>query len=354
MRIPTPLYALGAAAAIAALAGCSGGASAVNPLVGGNTASQAGRTVSPMSVSRVPNVMNPSKLALIRPSTVQPKAWMSKDLSASDTLLYVSQFYSSDIQVYQQTGTNQSPVGTITNGVINPQGMWVTPNGWLYVANTGASDILVFRKGHLNPIETLADPNEFPVDVTVDGAGTVYATNIFDTSGNPGSVSVYKGGATSPTATYPVPNNAKVLFDASNDDGVIYVNFIDASSGFGAMDKFYPNSSTPHATGVVTEFPGGMQFDNNHNLIAADQLAPDVGIYALPSTTPFFTFGSDNVDPLGVALVRDERQIYVSDAVNGVVHRYNYPGGVENNTISTGLGASSPPFGVATDAGAPI
>jgi len=93
------------------------------------------------------------------------------------------------------------------NGVINPQGMFVTPNGWLYVANTGANNILVFKKGGLNPIETLQDPNQYPVDVTVDSNGTVYASNIFDVFGNPGSVTVWRNGSTTPTAHYKIPRH---------------------------------------------------------------------------------------------------------------------------------------------------
>ena len=352
MRIPTPLYALGAAAALVALAGCSGGSSAVNPTAS-NLAN--GNHVSMMSVSRVPSLMNPAKMSLIRPSTVQPKGWMTKGIAGSGlSLLYASQFYTNDIQVYRQSGTNQSPVGTIVNGVINPQGMWVTPNGDLYVANTGANNILVFRKGNLNPYKTLSDAGEYPVDVTVDTDGTVYASNIFDTNFGPGTVSKYAPGATSPTKIYAVPNNAKVLFDALNDSSTLYVNYIDINTGLGATVKYYPGGSTAHLTAVTFNFPGGMQFDNHQYLIAADQLGPFVGEYALPSGTPFFTFGSDNGDPLGVALVRNERSIYVSDALNGVVHRYSYPGGVENDTISNGLGGSSPPFGVAADAGAPL
>jgi len=353
MRIPTPLYAFGAAAAIVALAGCSGGTSAVNPITGAQP-NHSGQHVSPMSMSRVPSLMSPAKLALIHPSFGHVQGWMSKDVGSGDSLLYVSQFYTSDIQVYRQSGTGQSPVGTIVNGVINPQGMWVTPNGDLYVANTGANNVLVFKKGHLNPYRTLADPNQYPVDVTVDTDGTVYASNIFDTGIVAGSVSKYAPGANSPTATYAVPNNLKVLFDALNDSSTLYVNYIDLNTGLGAMVKFYPGSGIAHSTSVTTGFPGGLQFDNTQDLIGLDQLGPFAGIYELPTGTPSFTFASDNGDPLGVALVRNERHIYISDAVFGVVHEYTYPGGVEVNTISSGLGSSSPPFGVATDAGAPL
>ena len=358
MRIPTPLYAFGAAAAIAALAGCSGGASAVNPMQGSQP-TQTAQHVSPMAVSHVPSVMNPAKMMLVHPSGVQPKGWMSKDVATGLSLLYVSQFYTNDIQVYRQTGTGQSPVGTIVNGVINPQGLTVTANGDLYVANTGANNILVFHKGHLNPYRTLSDAGQYPVDVAVDTDGTVYASNIFDTNAIAGSVSVYAPGANTPTHNYKVPNNLKVLFDALNDSSTLYVNYIDLNTGLGAMVKFYPGGNTAYPTAVTTGFPGGLQFDNTQDLLGLDQVGPTFGggfasIYELPSPTPSFTFASDNGDPLGVALVRNERHVYVSDAVFGVVHEYTYPGGVETNTISSGLGSSSPPFGVAADAGAPL
>jgi len=109
MRIPTPLYALGAAAAIAALAGCSGGASAVNPMQASQT-NQSRQRVSPMSMSHVPSLMAPAKLALIRPSSVQPKGWMSKDATSGLSLLYASQFFTSDIQSTVKPGPARAPL----------------------------------------------------------------------------------------------------------------------------------------------------------------------------------------------------------------------------------------------------
>src|SRR4029077_6219095 len=139
MRIPTPLYALGAAAAMTILAGCSGGTSSVAPVGGSSNLSHARVAVD---VAHVPSLNAPSFQNMLPPS--QPgsmHSFMSPDASGITPTLYVSQFYTNDIQVYRQGGTNQSPIGTITNGVVNPQGMFVTPNNWVYVANTGANNV---------------------------------------------------------------------------------------------------------------------------------------------------------------------------------------------------------------------
>jgi DNA-binding beta-propeller fold protein YncE len=350
MRIPTPLYALGAAAAMTFLAGCSGGTSSVAPVGGASNLSHA----RVLNVAHVPSLGAPSFQNLVHPS--QPgsmHSFMSPDAAGITPTLYVSQFYTNDIQVYKQGGTNQSPIGTITNGVINPQGMFVTPNNWIYVANTGGNNVLVFDKGGTTAIQTLNDPNQYPVDVAVDTDGTVYASNIFATDGSPGSVTVWAPGNTNPTGSLAVPNNAKVLFCALDKFHNLYVNYIDINSGVGAMVKFKHGQGNAQLTNVVTNFPGGMEFDQLGRLAAADQIAANVSAYRLPSGTPVFTVASTG-DSLGVSFSKTRSYLYVSDAVNGNVYKYVWKNGSLVDTISTGLGSSSPPFGVAADPGAPL
>lgn len=350
MRIPTPLYALGAAAALL-LAGCSGVGSS------GATSSLVPTGSQPLAHAfkvAVPSMVAPSIQALIHPNPAPVKAWMSPKKN-SGNLLYASQFYSNDVQIYDQVGSNQSPIATITNGVVNPQGMWTTPNGDVWVANTGANNILVFKKGQLNAYKTLNDSGQYPVDIVVGVDGTAYATNIFDTAGGPGSVSVYAPGSTNPTNTLVVPNNAKVLFDGMSHNNHLYVNYIDATTGAGAMVKYKNGTGHAHPTNITFAFPGGIEFPLNNDLTANDQLGPWTGIWELPTATTSFQWATPNAgDPLGLALRHDEKHVYVSDALNGSVYEFTYEAGSLVNTISNGLGSSSPPFGLATDPGGPF
>jgi hypothetical protein len=352
MRKSTAFVDVAFAGALFALVGCSNFASATNP----GAHAMGSRDLVPTAAGlaeHAPTIIAPSLRSLLHPVARNRAAWISPDVRTGEALLYVSQFLTNDIQIYRQTGKNQSPIGMITKGIDDPGNMWVTPNGDLYVVNEDSHNVLVFAKGHLEAYKSLADPGEYPAGVTVDSDGTVYVTNYFATSGGAGSVSVYAPGATTPTAIYTVPNNEGVFFDALDAAGRLYVNYIDAN-GVGAMVKFYRGSAIAHLTAVTFGFPESMQFDNTGDLIAIDQGGPFAGIYELPSSAPSFTFGRDNLCPSGLVLVRNERQVYISDEASGVIHQYSYPGGQEDNTISSGLGTTSPPGGLAADPGAPI
>src|SRR5450755_600584 len=350
MRIPIPMYALGAAAAMALLAGCSGATSTVAPAVGAMSRS----STHNYQGNRVPMLAAPSFQSLMHPGKPGAMhAFMSRDAAGITPTVYVSQFNTSSIQVYRQGGTNQNPIGTITNGLVNPQNMFVTSNNDIYVANTGANNILVFHKGATAAYKTLDDSGQYPVDVTVDSGGTVYASNIFDTNFGPGSVSVYAPGSLTVTSTLAVPNNAKVLFCALDKFHNLYVNYIDINSGVGAMVKFKHGQGSAQLTNVVTNFPGGMEFDQLGRLAAADQIAANVSAYRLPSGTPVFTVASTG-DSLGVSFSKTRSYLFVGDAVNGNVYQYVWKNGSLVDTISAGLGSSSPPFGVAADPGAPL
>ena len=350
MRIPIPMYALGAAAAMALLAGCSGATSTVAPAVGAMSRS----STHNYQGNRVPMLAAPSFQSLMHPGKPGAMhAFMSRDAAGITPTVYVSQFNTSSIQVYRQGGTNQNPIGTITNGLVNPQNMFVTPNNDIYVANTGANNILVFHKGATAAYKTLDDSGQYPVDVTVDSGGTVYASNIFDTNFGPGSVSVYAPGSLTVTSTLAVPNNAKVLFCALDKFHNLYVNYIDINSGVGAMVKFKKGKGAAQLTNVATNFPGGMEFDQLGRLAALDQITATIGAYRLPGGTPVFSIISTG-DTVSMKFTKTRSFVYVSDGVAGAVYQYDYKNGTQVDTISASLGASAGASGVAADPGAPI
>lgn len=352
--------ALLAAVALISLTGCSRGTEAISPDAYGRIRAQTASRLAKPNVDGIgPPFTCPPAIAR-RPTAGRENGWISRRIRSSDRLLYVSQFCLSGVQIYDQAGTNQSPIGFIYKDLSQPLGMTVTPNGDLYVANLDGQSISIFKKGQLTRYKALWDPHEYPIDVAVDTDGTVYVANFRDVYDKPGSISVYAPGAIYPTSNLAIPNNYYVLNDALDKDGRLYVNYLDGPNGLGAMVKFYrfkPTSRrvSAHLTAVTFGVPGGMQFDRGRALIAADRRARYVAVYDTPSTgVPSFTFASDNLDPSGLALTSDEHQIYVADSVGGVVHRYSYPGGIENDTILNGLSVGNPPCGVATDPAAPL
>jgi DNA-binding beta-propeller fold protein YncE len=342
MRIPAPLFALGAAAAIA-LAGCSGG-SAVSPSMG--TGAQ-GVISHPVNYS-LPHVNNALSMKMLT-NLLGGQRYVSTDAGCgTGALVYASQYYTNAVQIYKQAGSGQSPCATVTTNILNPQGMAVDSKHHVWVANTGDSNLVELNKGSTKIIKTLTDSGEYPVDVCIGSTGNIYATNIITTGGGPGSVSEWVGGKGSPK-TLAVPNNSRVLFCGMDNKNNLYVNYLDATSGLGAMVEFVAGKGTAKLTKVATSFPGGLQFDTAQDLVGNDQLGPTTCTYELPN--PKGACKTATGDPLGVALTSTGKDIYVSDASGGSVYEYTYPGHTLKDTISTGLGSSSPPFGVAADPG---
>lgn len=341
MRIPAPLIALGAAAVV--IAGCSGN-SAVSPSMG--TGSQSIMHHVDYSMPHVAPALSVKTVTelLGHSGYVAPNAGCG-----TGALLYVSQYYTNAVQIYKQAGTGQSPCATITTSIVNPQGMSVDSKHNLWVANTGASNVVMLAKGGTTIKKTLADSGQYPVDVCVGSTGNIYASNIITTAGGPGSVSEWVGGKGNPK-NLAIPNNTKVLFCAMDNKNNLYVNYISSSTGAGAMVEFVGGKGTAKATKVTTQFPGAMQFDNTQDLVGNDQIALTTCIYELPSPTGKCKSISAS-DLLGLKLTSTAKDIYLGDASGGSVYEYTYPGFTLKDTISSGLGSSSPPFGIATDPG---
>jgi len=342
MRIPAPLIAIVAAAAIA---GCSGG-SAVAPTMGTGTQSvihhsldySLPHTGPALSVKYLTTLLNSKSEAV-------PNAGCG-----SGSLMYASQYYTNTVQIYKQAGTSQSPCASLTTSIVNPQGMYVDTKNNVWVANTGANNVVMFAKGGTTIKKTLSDPGQYPVDVCIGSTGNVYATNIITTGGGPGSLEEWVGGKGT-GKNIAIPNNSRVLFCGIDNKNNLYVNYLDATSGLGAMVEFIAGKGDAELTKVSTSFPGGLQFDNAQDLVGNDQLGPTTCIYELPSPTGSCKTATG--DPLAVAIDKTHTDIYVSDASGGSVYEYTYPKFTLENTISSGLGASSPPFGVAADPSLP-
>ena len=148
--------------------------------------------------------------------------------------LYVS---SIDGKVYvYKTGGHL--VRALTSGLNYPQGLYVSKQGVLYVANRGASNVLEFKRGRMKPFATLSDGDEQPMDVTLCPDGTVYVANILNASGGSGDIAVYAGGSSSPTGhlTY---LNANPFYLSCDRAGNLFATEVVGS------------------TGTVVEFPGG-------------------------------------------------------------------------------------------------
>jgi len=350
MRIPAPLFALGAAAAIA-LAGCSGGSTSVSPSMGTGLQSVVQHPVD-FQLPHTGNFLTVKGLTELgsRVPYVAPNTGCG-----TGALMYASQFYTSAVQIYKQAGSAQSPCATITTNILEPQGMVVDSKHNVWIANTGDSNVVMLAKGGTTIKKTLADTGEYPVDVSVDSNGNVFATNIVTTASGPGSVSEWVGGKGTPKNLVVDKGNATVYLCALDANHNLYVGYRDNTTLLGAVVEFVGGKGTGKIlkikfSGTSGQYPGGLEFDSTQDLVDNDQLGPTTNIFELPNGNPQKSF-TDPGDPLALALTGTGKDIYITDSSGGAVYEYTYPGFTLKDTITSGLSSSSPPFGLAADPG---
>ena len=336
-----------AAAAAVALAACSGGPSATS-LPSSSAVTPSITVVNGEHVIRVGSQVyrfggHPVRRAARR-------SWLSP-AAGSNPLLFGSSYNGGFIQVYSQKGTNQSPIGQLSNGLLSPQGMAVDQNRRLWVANTNAFTVVGFRHGATSPFITLKDPNYYPLQVAVDGNGTVYASNAESTTGPPGNVTFWHKGSKKPSGTLTYPDFLIVLgvgVDASNN---VYVSYI-PTSGPPAMVEFPAGSQTGQPMNIQGTGEGEMTFDSSGNFVM-ETAQNTLGVWAPPyNGGPARTLPAFGNEP---TLNKSEHKVWIAYANYSTpyIQGYNYTTGALIDTISKGWSPANIPIGVALDPPAP-
>jgi len=338
MRISTTLCA---AASILLVSGCTGGNYSSTPMI-----QQPGSTRQSVVRNHVPVRMPASVFDNLRPGT----RYTGKSFAhpTTGTLVYTCDFTASVCEWFP-VGSN-TVAGTIA-GPTNPQGVAVGAgaNTDIYVANTGASNVLVYPMASTTLKTTLVDTNEFPVDVAVANNGTVYVANIFDTSFNAGDVSVFKPGSTTISRKIKDPRFTEVISDTIDENSDLVVCYVN-SSGVGACDAF--PGGRGHGTTIVSglTFAGGTKFDRAEDLVVDDQIG-NIFVYAPNGGALCNTIASP-----GGALAFDQvqRDLFVADPGSGEIAEETYRGcgaGGGKVEFTYTAGTSGSLAGVAVDPG---
>jgi hypothetical protein len=236
-------HALGVAALVTFLAGCSGGSSQT-PAVSGSAAS-------------------------LRPLAPSTSHGFMKAIGARTQLVYMSSWgTASVVDVLTMKGKQ---VGQITNGLAEPQGLFVDTKGNLWVAN--GSNVVVYPRGGLSPSTTLTDSVGDPTDVTVCPDGTAYVADLYDnSSSNHSSIQVYARGSTTPTDNLDYATDFRNPFLTCDAAGNVFVAILTGeSAGDGGVVEF-PHGKQKGAKdlGIVLQSPGGIKPDNAGNLLVTD------------------------------------------------------------------------------------
>ena len=193
--------------------------------------------------------------------------------------MYSSQPASNEVVVYKRSSKSYTLTSyeTLSSGFSKPMGMVTTPDGHWYVANSGASNVLLYRttrRGPQGPKATLADNGEVPVNVDATPSRELVAvSNGGDNGGGAGSVSVYlnRQNAPSRTLTYgtdPVQGEGIAI----DSHGNCYWSFNDPIKLTGAIVEFTgcAGTGTLFTSGILKA--GGVAFDRSGNLYYVDQL----------------------------------------------------------------------------------
>ena len=267
--------------------------------------------------------------------------------ASSGELVYTC-LYSTNTCEWFPEGSNVV-AGTI-GGLTGPQGLAVGAglNTDVYIANTGANNVLVYPINSSTLKATLNDAGYYPVDIAVAKSGTVFVANIFDTSGNPGNVTVFKPGGTTIARKIKDPNFYEVISDTIDELNDLVVCYNDRS-GVGACDEF-PGGKGPGTTIVSgLSFAGGSAFDATENLVVADQLG-HVNIYSPNDGSQCNTISSTGPS---IAFDKSQNDLFVADSGTGDIEEETYAGcsGGGKIEFTYTAGSSGSLAGVAVDPG---
>ena len=268
--------------------------------------------------------------------------------------VYSSQPKDNELVIYKRKsrGFTLTRFETLTSGLSSAMGMVTTPDGSWYVANSGASNVLVFRsthKGPKGPEATLGDTGEVPVNVDAALDRQIVAvSNGSTTTSGAGSVSVYLNGQRKPSRilTYgsdPLQGEGIAI----DSNGNCYWSFNDPKTLSGSIVEFAGcnGSGVLFKSGIMKA--GGLAFDRSGNLYYVDQL---LGIFKCqgPSSCRIFTpIGKGGlVIPTNINFdKRHPQNLWVADAA-GYIDAVNVQG-IIGYILEVLGGVTDPPIGIA-------
>lgn len=243
--------------AIAALAGCLGGAGASAP------------------ASFEPSLTPAAKLApLARGDARIPRVVFVSDLAASVPFFSAS--------VHQ---ANPPALGSIALGVTRATGLFVDRNGVLYVSNnTWPPSIAEYKRGTVSPFKTITNGLFTPGSVAVDTNENLYVAD----GQQGGVILVYPPHATSPQRRIQVPRQGShsvaggLAFDPQGD---LLVATFDVEHNFADVYSIAPGSSQANNLNLQGLPGSAIGTDKAGNLYVGGS-GGTISVYAPGSKTP--------------------------------------------------------------------
>lgn len=266
------------------LAGCGSGQQATPQQVQGANApfdfaqgAEFGGPSTPLALRASLRMTNASRAS----AQDDRKSWMLARAKSAKELLYVGDWATNDVYVYDYT--SQKAVGTLT-GFNEPYGMCVDAKGDMYISNFGSGTILEYAHGGTAPIKTFTT-NGYAIGCSLDAAGDLAATNFYTPSGE-GDICIWKGGSGSPTC-YSTSSCAsgEYLWTAGYDDrGDLYVG----GDSSGTLCELPHNKSKFRTVQIEygsqkfsIDFPGGIIWDGKYLALGDQEMGGgyETGVY---------------------------------------------------------------------------
>jgi hypothetical protein len=281
-------------------------------------------------------------------------SWMMPDAKKQPSLLYVSNFGSSDVTVYTYLdGNGLILVGQLT-GFVQPAGMCTDKAGdvWITDYGYGVKKAYEYAHGGTSPINYLRQGGrayDCAVDMTTgDLAVAVELPNGKLTFG---MVNVFAPGAREATHYDPPYGFSRVDFLAYDDKSNLYVDGIElySTSNLFEIQKGGKELVEMALQGATLEEPGAIQWVNPTLLIGDENFKNQgvAGAYKVlvskSTATVVGTLTFVKTQSAG-AFWRRAGRIVVPDSAGNIARIYNLADGSRYSSLTTGL---SQPFGAA-------
>lgn len=267
--------------------------------------------------------------------------WLSPAAKSGKPLVYISDFLKNAVEIYDASGSNQSPIGQITDGISGPEGCAVDRKGDLFVTNATNFTVTMYPRGSTN-YTLLYTGFAYPTNVAVGANGMVYVVDLVGKK-----VVEFRKGKTRSKRTISISYPQGAALDAANN---LYVAHNTGANGAGPGDveEYAPGSTTGTSLNLPIVWSAGDAVDRHGNVVVADQGSGigNAAVYVFPpgSTTPSLTITQNIEDPFRLAFDKGFKHLYVADPEVGAVLVYDYPSGTYVNTIQNGLSSA---YGVA-------
>jgi hypothetical protein len=310
------------------LAAMAAGCSASNPqvLAPGATAAQPNAQHESAAMDR--NLAN----GFVRraATATHGHGWMSPDAKHAKDLFYWADFDSDTVTVYKKKGANPKEVGTITDGIDEPERLFVDGSKNLWVTDLGNNTVTEYKRGATSPKFTINTGIANPTGLVVDSAGTVYVANVATET-----VTEYPKGETAPSLTIDMSASPEYLATDSSDN--LYV-----STGLGVW-KYATGSTTGTELDLTIGSPGAIEVDKSGDIILVDAAAASsIDIFPPGQSTPSKTISDGSQYPYALSLSKSEKKLYISSTNSAAafsVQQFDYPNGkTVTNYLTTGAG----------------